>query len=189
MDSCGIIGVTANNKTPRGGNLRGHGTRTLEVRMHHKSTLLSPTQVERFWSQVDKSGDCWIWTGLRFTSGYGRFTRRAYRTHRVAWELTNGPIPEGLYVCHQCDNPPCCNPAHLFLGSPADNMADMVAKGRQTRGVDAPKARLTSPQVLVVKAAYESGHVSYDDLAEAFGVTKSSVYAIVKGKSWRWLGA
>lgn len=87
-----------------------------------------------FWSRVDNTGECWLWTGSQ-RDGYGRllFQGRFKLAHRVAWELTNGPIPDGLYVCHTCDNPPCVRPAHLFVGSQQDNLNDMVAKGRSRR--------------------------------------------------------
>jgi len=93
---------------------------------------------ERFWSRVDKSGDCWIWTGYRDRKTYGiverrRDGRRETRAHRWAWILTHGPIPDGLFVLHRCDNPPCVRPDHLWLGTTDDNMADMAAKGRAHR--------------------------------------------------------
>ena len=75
------------------------------------------------------SAECWEWRGLRDKHGYGR--KGPYKTtHRLAWEWANGPVPAGMCVLHRCDNPPCCNPDHLFLGTQADNLADMVAKGR-----------------------------------------------------------
>lgn len=90
---------------------------------------------ERFWEKVDKSGGpsaCWPWTASCSGSGYGTFdvAGASKRAHRVVWEMELGPIPEGMCVMHVCDNPPCCNPAHLRLGTHADNMRDMVAKGR-----------------------------------------------------------
>lgn len=89
----------------------------------------------RFWAKVDASGGsdaCWPWTGSKKEKGYGQVSRnnRQQRVHRVAYEFHNGPIPAGLFVCHSCDNPPCCNPKHLWLGSASDNSADMRNKGR-----------------------------------------------------------
>jgi len=86
---------------------------------------------ERLWSKVTKTETCWTWTGARNRKGYGEIGAkgRVQKAHRIAWELTYGPIPEGLDVLHHCDNPPCCRPDHLFLGTDADNMADMMAKG------------------------------------------------------------
>lgn len=87
---------------------------------------------ERFWSKVDKSGECWIWTGVR-QNGYGSFwfEHGPKPAHRISWTLTHGPITDGLFACHRCDNPACVNPDHLFLGTAGDNARDMWSKGRQ----------------------------------------------------------
>jgi len=87
---------------------------------------------ERFWAKVDRSGDCWVWIGTRWPTGYGqmRGDGRQLMAHRVAWQIVKGPIPEGLFVCHKCDNPPCVRPDHLFLGTAADNTRDRDVKGR-----------------------------------------------------------
>lgn len=95
------------------------------------------TTEERFWSKVDRSGgpdSCWPWLAGRMRAGYGNFWMDGHEklAHRVAWELTNGPIPIGLCVLHRCDNAPCQNPIHLWLGTKADNSRDMVSKGRHT---------------------------------------------------------
>jgi hypothetical protein len=89
-----------------------------------------------FWAKVDKSDECWIWTGGRSPKGYGIFWwhGKAVRAHRFVWELANRPIPKGFIVCHSCDNPPCCRPEHLFLSTITDNQADKVSKDRQAKG-------------------------------------------------------
>lgn len=100
----------------------------------HPSALGTRDWPERFWRRVMKpeSDGCWTWTGSTAGYGYGRVfvDGRQQSAHRVAWELTNGPIPEGLIVCHKCDNPPCVRPLHLFLGTHKDNSQDMVRKQR-----------------------------------------------------------
>jgi hypothetical protein len=110
---------------------------------------LTPEQETKFWSLVDKNGDCWEWLG-RKRSGYGRFYVRkgAYNANRLVWMIKNGVIPESHFICHHCDNPGCVNPSHLFLGTCLDNIRDMIKKGRKVtiRG-DAHYAR-TNPEKL-----------------------------------------
>ena len=92
---------------------------------------------DRFWERVDKTGDCWLWTGSLNATGYGTIGKGGrgngiYLAHRVSFELHHGPIPDGLFVIHSCDNPPCVNPAHLRAGTSRDNMQDAISRGRWT---------------------------------------------------------
>lgn len=105
----------------------------------------------QFEALIDKSGGpdaCWPWLGWKNKDGYGEISLRCFnaRAHRVAYRIWNGEVPEGLRVCHRCDNPPCCNPKHLFLGTDADNVADRHAKGRSARG-DAHGSKTHSERV------------------------------------------
>lgn len=98
-----------------------------------RDTGRAGTLEERFWRKVQKADGCWLWTGALFTAGYGKFTVKHQElegAHRMAWLLTFGAIPDGLQVCHACDNPPCCNPKHLMLGTTAANHIDARLKGR-----------------------------------------------------------
>jgi hypothetical protein len=99
--------------------------------------MVFPTTAEKFWARVDKSGDCWVWTGPLRRGGYGEFFPRQgvhYGAHKWAWEQVNGPVPDGLFVCHHCDNPPCVRVEHLFVGTPKENNHDMWKKGRGSSG-------------------------------------------------------
>lgn len=131
-----------------------------------------------FWNQLDRSGDCWIWTRANI-QGYGVLVvdRKRYRAHRYAYELTYGAIPDGLHVCHHCDNPPCCNPAHLFVGTRADNMADMVRKGRQSR----PWAKLRPEDIPLIRSDDRTSAA----IARDFGVSPSAIDMVKWRKTWR----
>jgi hypothetical protein len=89
------------------------------------------TLVQRFWDKVQKTEGCWLWTGSKYNKGYGSFNRT--RAHRFSYELHYGPIPVDLFVCHHCDNPPCVNPSHLFLGTALDNTQDELFKERHPK--------------------------------------------------------
>lgn len=149
--------------------------------------------IDRFWSRVDKSGDCWVWTAATTNGGYGviRDTGRngkIIRAHRLSWELHNGPIPAGIEVCHRCDNPPCVNPAHLFLGTHQDNVTDTVNKGRASgggpRGSLHHQAKLTEAQVLDIRAVYAAGAASQRQLARKYNVDRGTIQHIVKRMVW-----
>jgi hypothetical protein len=156
---------------------------------------------ERFWEKVNKDGPtpvnrpelgpCWIWTaGINVPrGGYGMFALRKgviRRAHRVAWELAYDPVPDGLWVLHHCDNPPCVRPSHLFLGTPKENTADMAAKGRD--GFPKPgeahySAKLTEADVLAIRAARKQG-VTGAELGRRYGVHRSTIYHICSNDCW-----
>lgn len=148
----------------------------------------------RFWAKVDRSpgpNGCWTWIGTRSSDGYGSIGRGGkgggmVAAHRAAWEMTYGPIPDGLKVLHNCpdgDNPSCVNPAHLFLGTNADNSADMVAKERQARGERVAGAVLTEVAVSTIRAAYAQG-ATQRALAHEYGVSSDSIWRVVHRKTW-----
>lgn len=144
--------------------------------------------IERLLSKIDRSGgpdSCWTWKGSLNRTGYGQLgiRGRSSLAHRIAYEELVGPIPEGLFVCHRCDNPPCVNPAHLFVGTAADNMADMVAKGRSSlkRNERSPMTRLTNQQVAEMRRRRIAGETC-DRLAAAFGVSRSHVSSVTRGE-------
>lgn len=144
--------------------------------------------MERFWKYVDQSCGteaCWPWKGYRWPSGYGRVIRkgRNIRTHRLAFMLARGPIPTGMHVLHHCDNPPCCNPAHLFLGTHDTNMADKKAKGRTAKGEGHGQARLSRGQVLAMREGYEQGRTQ-EQLAREFGISSGHASAIITRRRW-----
>jgi hypothetical protein len=142
---------------------------------------------------VDRSGGpdaCWPWTGSRRATGYGRlWLGRAhggiFGAHRAAWEHANGPIPEGIFVCHRCDNPPCCNPEHLFLGTAADNNADMVAKDRNAHGSRVGTARLNESVVETIRTRFAAGGVTQKALAREMSVDPARVGAALRGETWK----
>ncbi len=152
--------------------------------------LVNTDPVLKFWANVDKSGECWEWTGGRTGTGYGVFGRPQVKAHRYVWSIEYGPIPHGMFVCHQCDNPPCVRPDHLFLGTPSDNMQDMVAKGR-ARGGHAQigeqngRAKITSAIATAIRSEWKARGGSQRELGMKFGISQSAVSAILSGKSWR----
>lgn len=147
---------------------------------------------ERFWSKVEKSSTCWLWTGAKSTAGYGqiRASVRSVYAHRLVFEWFHGPIADGLFVCHRCDVPACCNPAHLFAGTARDNNADMMRKGRHVPKVNGPRgsaissSRLTEAQVASIKRSLAEG-ASQPWLGRQYGVSTTTINNISHGKVWR----
>lgn len=152
---------------------------------------------ERFDASVPDRGDgCWIWKGSLNAYGYGRMSigtppnQRNAMAHRVSWEMHFGPIGDGLYVCHRCDNPPCVNPAHLFLGTQFDNMGDAGRKGRLPQqkyagfcaGSRNGRSKLTEAQAKEIRDSWPA--ISQRSLATKFGVSRALVRHIIAGGNW-----
>jgi hypothetical protein len=151
------------------------------------------TPEQRFWSRVDKSGGpdaCWPWTAASFPRGYGCFRigrgNPERRSNRCAWIFTHGPIPEGMLVCHKCDNPPCCNPSHLFLGTDLDNGRDKAKKGRgkAPRGENSHLSKLKTSEIIEIREKHASGKFTQRGLASMFNITISTVNRMLKRQLW-----
>lgn len=145
----------------------------------------------RLWAKIDKGApeECWEWTARRNADGYGQFylEGKLALAHRMAWWLIHSSIPESICVLHTCDNPPCCNPNHLFLGTKADNAEDRDGKGRRRapKGELNTAAKLTEEQVLAIRRESASGETSQKELAHEYGVTPPAISKIVLRKTWR----
>lgn len=157
----------------------------LKVGMGHVcQACRHPSPADRFWRKVQKSDGCWLWTASRHPQGHGYASMdgRVQYAHRVSWTLTNGPVPEGLSVCHRCDNPPCVNPAHLFLGTHADNMGDMAQKGRaQAAALKRSKLRPEDVREII---RLRSDGLTLQAIADRFSVTPSAIGLITRGQRW-----
>jgi hypothetical protein len=170
----------------------------------------------RFWGKVNKTEGCWLWTAGKALTGYGKFyyggkaLNKLALAHRFSYELAYGPIPDGLLVCHRCDVRLCVRPEHLFLGTHAENMADMARKGRaasnryrelfnkfptmhnetfvppSNKSRPKPK-KLCENDVLLMRAMFASGRFNCKELGKLFGISRSSAWEAVTGKSWKHL--
>ncbi len=140
--------------------------------------MFTEKQIDRFWSNVDIQGedDCWVWKKKSHSlNGYGLVNLKEgdkpgklWRVHRLVWTLVKGKIPEGLNVCHKCDNRPCCNPEHLFTGTAKDNVHDSMAKGRFIKGETCGQSKLTEKQVRLVK--FSMRHIKPKAIVELLGL-------------------
>lgn len=132
---------------------------------------------------VDEATGCWNYTGTPGAK-YGVVTqfKNNEKAHRASYRLHKGEVPQGVFVCHRCDNPRCINPDHLFLGTPAENSADMAAKGRSTQGERQPLSKLNAAQVEEIRARVD---VAGRAFAKRFGVSEATVSMVRSGKTWR----
>lgn len=151
--------------------------------------------VERFWRHVKKSDGCWEWMASRLTSGYGQFKPQAgaspERAHRYSWLLHFGPIPDGLWVCHHCDNPPCVRPEHLFLGTHLHNVRDMIRKGRAASSVPdnvvrfvGTVRRLSDEEIVEARSRHAAGE-SCRSIARRLGCHHTTIVRLVRGEHWQ----
>lgn len=176
-------------------------TNTVHVRppraADEKRNMIDAKTEARFWAKV-KRGDpneCWEWTasGVRFGHGTFRVGKRKVLSHRFAYELAYGAIPDGMCVCHSCDNPKCVNPAHLWIGTKADNNIDMAKKGRaklagvRQRGERNGFSKLTQIDVLEIRRRHSEENVTLAELGREFGIAETTVCGIVKRRNWGWL--
>ena len=194
---CGCGGKTTISPytNRREGRYRGQ-----PVRFIQDHSIVRPP-VERFWEKVSRGApeDCWEWRGATVPPwGYGVFTLhtgKIMRSHRFIYEFTNGPLPNSkIFVCHRCDNPPCCNPSHLFAGTHEANMEDMASKGRHfsstkpesvCRGSAHGNAVLTEEIVEAIRREYRPRIVTKSMLAARYGAGFCTIKDVLSGKSWR----
>lgn len=148
--------------------------------------------LERFWSNVEKCDDCWLWIGYK-SGGYGhiKFLGQQWKAHRLSWSLVNGPIPKEKYILHKCDVPLCVNPSHLYPGTQSDNLKDAHRRGRYANAGQPPgekhaMARLTKEQVCTIHRRLEVGE-THETLADEYSVTQGNISCIANGKSWKHL--
>jgi HNH endonuclease len=160
-------------------------------------SMINESAAKRFWGKVARgaSDECWNWLAGKSDRGYGMFSvgYKGFRASRIAYELTHGDIPQGLIVRHKCDNPSCCNPEHLELGTNKDNTQDMMKRERcyrgpriaKLKGAQAPRAKLTDEDVSKMRDLYDARQFNQHELAEMFGLTQAAVFKIVNRMTYR----
>ncbi len=151
---------------------------------------MNQTTPDKFWKRVSvtNENECWPWNGKRTNQGYGMvgFEGKTQPAHRIAYIFYFGDFDRSLDILHKCDNPPCCNPNHLFLGTARDNIKDAIAKGRWKpfQREKHPRALLTENQVAEIRSRWKPGYGNAARLAREFKVTKSCVWGILTNRNW-----
>ena len=148
------------------------------------SLFIATERIEKKVERIPEGG-CWVWMGTTTVRGYGQIehkTKKLY-AHRASYEAFVGEIPQGMYVCHTCDNVSCVNPNHLFLGTQKQNLQDMARKGRSTRGEKNPGAKLTEEQVNQIRTM--DGTCSF--ISKIFNVSSSAISAIKRKERWSYV--
>lgn len=199
---CGIAfqrTLSEYNTTLKKGSIPHCSKKCVATASQRKRKEASGMTRERFFALISRepgqgpNGDCWEWQGARTIKNYGKVSwpemcedrvGHIVLCHRVSYTFQVGEIPEGLNVCHECDNPPCCNPAHLFVGTALDNNQDAVAKGRNAHGSKHYLTKLTEKDVEQIKLMQLVGF-SHRDIAKKFSLTEDASYAIKAGRSWK----
>lgn len=178
----------------------------LDLRRYEAMPLQPEGRIARFWAKLDRTGNCWLWTGMKNGHGYGMWSVTTqgkitkYLSHRVAYTLMNGPIPPGKWVLHKCDTPLCCKPDHLYLGTAIDNSRDMKERGRSATGdkngmrkhperhvsgEDCNLTRLTAAQVREIRQLRAEGW-TYPQIGERYGVHEQTIGQIIRRVTWRY---
>jgi hypothetical protein len=182
---CGQKTTIASRNDTKGGKIKGQPLRFISGH-----NMRAKTKSEMFWRHVvaGHPDECWEWKGARSSApwDYGQVMcdGKQWSAHRLSYTLYRGQIPEGIKVCHSCDNPPCCNPNHLFLGTQADNMEDMEKKGRPSKGIGRHNAKFTEDGVRTIRRLVAEG-VTQGSLARRYGVTKGAISHIVNRLNWK----
>jgi hypothetical protein len=146
--------------------------------------MAKKTTEQRFWEKVDKTGNCWLWTaGRKGSYGTFRCASAGHYAHRYSYILHFGAVPDGMLVCHKCDNGRCVRPDHLFIGTHADNMADRNRKGRARGGGHHTPIKLTADQVRSIRSEYASG-VFQIELARRYDVHPNTISAVIYRRIW-----
>lgn len=153
---------------------------------------ITAEQAERFFSRFTRAEGCWEWQGHPDEDGYGQMRigkRRVAKAHRISWMIHKGIVPDGLCVLHRCDNPPCVNPDHLFLGTSTDNNKDRDSKGRGNapKGERVRSAKLTNMTAAQILQDFIPGTTTEAHLAKKYGVTQGAINSLLRGRSWKHL--